>query len=61
MKLSPKNIEKTIRRIKSGYIRKTVDCSYCNKRMSKSYIGVINGFGGFNYYHSKCLLDKLSK
>lgn len=62
MKLSTKNIDEITRKFRytHKYIRKTCDCCICNKRIkSLNYaIGVINGFGGLNYYHLNCLINK---
>jgi hypothetical protein len=55
-KLSTKNIEKAIRAIGSKYIRKTVDCFHCGKRIKN----------GEEFYasgpvpsHGECLVKEL--
>ena len=58
MKLSTKNIEKAIKAIDSKYIRKTIDCSGCNKRIQSNeafHVGV------FKSYHGDCLLKNIDE
>lgn len=53
IKLSSENIDKAIRNLKSDYIRKTVDCHGCGKRIKKEEVFY------FRYpYHADCLLKK---
>lgn len=66
MKPTTKNIDKVIRNLRkaiaSDPTKGVMRCLKCNKyiRLDK-WLAMINGFGGLNYYHDKCLFDKLEK
>ena len=63
MELSSRNIDKTIRTVKRSLASLKTDtslrCNFCGKRIRKNrFLAMLNGFGWFNYYHPKCLLNK---
>jgi hypothetical protein len=60
MKLSTKNIDKAIRTVKIIIAGLRVDdsirCFKCGKKIRKNKVfSIINGLGGLNHYHLKCL------
>ena len=59
MELSTKNIDKAIRTVKrmNEGLHVTIHrtCNKCGKKVRKNYLGIVNGFGGLNYYHIRCV------
>jgi len=61
IKLSTKNIDKAIRtlerRIAGHRCDNSIWCFKCGKKIrGKKMLSIINGLGGFNNYHFKCLI-----
>lgn len=61
MKLSTKNIDKTIRTVRrvlrGERVGTSLRCLQCGKRV-KQWVAFVNGFGGLNYYHPRCALTR---
>lgn len=62
IEINTKNIDKCMRTVKrrlSGLrCDNSIKCLRCKKRINinKDGVALVNGFGGLNWYHSKCKL-----